>query len=277
MSQFIDPLTDFGFKRIFANENHKDITISFINSILQLESPVIQIEFKNLEKAGDTKEMKKSVLDIFCKDTNKREFIVELQRAEQTYFIDRSIFYISKTVTDMGVVGDWNYEIMPVYFIGILSFRLSEQISNNYHHKFTLTEKNSGFEYKKMEIHFIELPKFKKSLQETDESEEWFYFLRNLLKTKREDFKKEKFTDALEIAKYSNLEGKERAEYEADLKETRDRYSIEQTQILNLERAEKSGRNAEKCEIARGMLADGVPLETISKYTGLSREDIEGL
>jgi len=54
MSLFIDPLTDFGFKKIFANENHKNITIDFLNSILGLESPIKSIEFGNLEKIGSS-------------------------------------------------------------------------------------------------------------------------------------------------------------------------------------------------------------------------------
>jgi predicted transposase/invertase (TIGR01784 family) len=268
MSKFIDPLTDFGFKRIFANEEHKEITIDFLNSILKLKSPIVSIEFQNLEKGGLNKSEKKSIFDIFCIDKNNREFIVELQRAEQKYFVDRSLFYTSKQIVNMGIKGDWDYEIKPVYFIGIMEFSLFKD--DKYIRYVSLKDEENSELTDKLKFAYIELKKFQKSLDSLESWEKWLYFLKHLPEFEERVFSEEPFKNAFEIAYYSNLKGEDLINYELDLKERRDRFAEEETAFLK-------GRKEREFEIARNLLKNGVDLSVIEISTGLSIEEIESL
>ncbi len=160
MPKFIDPLTDFGFKRIFANEEHKNITIDFLNSILQLEVPIVSITFQNLEKGGYSKDEKKSIFDIFALDSDGREIIVELQRTNQEFFVDRSIFYTAKQVVNMGIQGSWNYKLQPIYFIAILDFNHFQD--RKYLRRVSCKDEENIEITQKLNFIYIELPKFKK-------------------------------------------------------------------------------------------------------------------
>jgi predicted transposase/invertase (TIGR01784 family) len=279
---FIDPLTDFGFKRIFANEEHKNITIDFLNAILKLENPIVSIEFQNLEKA---------IFDIFAKDSENREIIVELQRIDQTYFVDRSIFYTSKQIVNMGVKGSWDYELRPIYFVGILDFK---HFSDERYIRYVSCKDEENLEvYKKLQFVYIEIPKFQKPTENLEELEKWIFFLKNLVELKERVFKSESFEDAFEIAYFSSLKGDERLRYEIDLKERRDRYAIETTRERRLEEARKNGiekgrlegivegraegEKRKQLEIAQNLLKSGMEVKTISKVTGLSKTEIEGI
>jgi predicted transposase/invertase (TIGR01784 family) len=295
MSIFIDPLTDFGLKRIFANEEHKNITMDFLNAILKLENPIVSIEFQNLEKGGYAESEKKAIFDIFAKDSENREIIVELQRIDQTYFIDRSLFYTSKQIVNMGVKGSWAYELRPIYFVGILDFK---HFSDERYIRYVSCKDEENLEvYKKLQLVYIEIPKFQKPTENLEEFEKWIFFLKNLVELKERVFKSESFEDAFEIAYFSNLKGDERLRYEIDLKERRDRYAIETTRERRLEEARKDGiekgrlegivegraegraegEKRKQLEIAQNLLKSGMEIEMISKVTGLSKTEIEGV
>ncbi len=95
-SKYIDPFTDFGFKWLFGNIKHKRILIQFLNDLIDdLKSPIVDIEYRNLEKLGLSIIDRKAIFDIYCTDESGDHFIVELQRSKQKYFKDRSIYYTS--------------------------------------------------------------------------------------------------------------------------------------------------------------------------------------
>ena len=275
MPKFIDPLTDFGFKRIFANEEHKNITIDFLNSILQLKSPIVSITFQNLEKGGYSKDEKKSIFDIFAKDSEGREIIVELQRADQQFFVDRSIFYTAKQIVNMGVKGSWNYEIQPIYFIAILDFPHFQD--EKYIRRVSCKDEENIEITEKLNFVYIEIPKFRKSLEELENFDRWIYFLKHLDSLENRVFNSEPFSDAFEIAYFSNLEGDDRLRYEIDLKERRDKFAVEQFQKNRFELGLEQGKKEEKIAIAKLLLASGDSIEKISQVTQLSEEEIKNL
>ncbi|EJF07314.1 putative transposase or invertase [Thiovulum sp. ES] len=268
MTKFIDPLTDFGFKRIFANEEHKEITIDFLNSILQLEVPIISIEFQNLEKGGYNSKEKKSIFDIFCIDKNDREFIVELQRADQKHFVDRSLFYTSKQIVNMGIKGTWDYEIKPIYFIGIMDFSLFPD--EKYIRYVSLKDEENLEISEKLKFAYVELKKFDKKLYELQNWEKWIFFLKHLSEFEEKIFQSEPFENAFEIAYFSNLDGEDLVNYELDLKDRRDRFAEEKTAF---EKGELSGEKKKQLEIAKNLL-DVLDIKVISLKTGLSVEEI---
>ena len=104
--KYINPFTDFGFKHIFGTEENKAILISFLNDLLKLKNKIVDIEYRNLEKLGLNIIDRKAVFDIYCTDEKKNSFIVELQRSQQKYFKDRSVFYTTFPIQEMSKKGD---------------------------------------------------------------------------------------------------------------------------------------------------------------------------
>jgi len=64
--KYIDPFTDFGFKRIFGTEENKHFLISFLNDLLDIEDNIVDIEYRNLEKLGLSIVDRRAIFDVYC-------------------------------------------------------------------------------------------------------------------------------------------------------------------------------------------------------------------
>ena len=117
LGTFINPFTDFGFKKIFGSEESKPLLISFLNDLLPIKDKIVSLEFKNIEKLGMLEEDRRAIFDIYCRDEKNQEFIVELQRAKQEHFQDRAAYYASFLIQDQAKKGRWDFELTPIYFI----------------------------------------------------------------------------------------------------------------------------------------------------------------
>ena len=128
LEKYINPFTDFGFKRIFGQEYNKDLLIDFLNSILEREEdPIIDITYGSQEKLPPTKEDRRSVVDIYCESQNSDKFIVEMQKNIQTYFKDRTLFYASYPIINQAQKGgEWDYRLSAVYIVAIMDFEFPE-------------------------------------------------------------------------------------------------------------------------------------------------------
>ena len=120
-AKYVNPFTDFGFKKIFGEEASKPLLIDFLNALLPLTNKIIDLTFKNTEQFGQTYLDRKAIYDIYCENENGEKFIVELQKAKQNYFIERSIFYSTFPIREQGEKGNWNYNLKAVYCIGIFN------------------------------------------------------------------------------------------------------------------------------------------------------------
>jgi hypothetical protein len=70
MTKFINPYTDFGFKKLFGEEANKDLLIDFLNQLLPLHHQIRELEFRNGENMGDFASERKAIFDIHCKATS---------------------------------------------------------------------------------------------------------------------------------------------------------------------------------------------------------------
>ncbi len=116
MQTYIDPFTDFGFKRIFGSEESKPLLISFLNDLLPIEDKIVSLKFNKNEYAGMLKEDRKAIFDINCTDEKNNIFIVELQRAGQTYFQDRALYYTSFPIQEQATRGQLEFPTNPYLF-----------------------------------------------------------------------------------------------------------------------------------------------------------------
>ncbi|MGB1283101.1 MAG: PD-(D/E)XK nuclease family transposase, partial [Polaribacter sp.] len=92
--RYINPLTDFGFKKLFGTEPNKLLLIDFLNQILP-DRQIKDLSYSSQEKQGLTELDRKAIFDLYCIGDNGERFIVEMQKAKQNYFKDRSVFYAS--------------------------------------------------------------------------------------------------------------------------------------------------------------------------------------
>jgi predicted transposase/invertase (TIGR01784 family) len=170
MSRYINFYTDFAFKKIFGTEANKDLLISFLNGLLnfQGDDEIIDLTYMNTEHIGDSASERRAIYDVYCQTKDGDRFIVEMQKAKQYNFKDRSLYYSSFAIREQGQKGarnnmSWDYSLSPVYVIGILNFLMdeTEEASNEVITKVKLKdEKNRDFS-DKLNFVFVEMPKFR--------------------------------------------------------------------------------------------------------------------
>ena len=227
--KYINPFTDFGFKRLFGEEANKDILMDFLNELLREEQGEIKdLTFKKSEQLGRQLVDRKAIFDIYCENENGEKFIVEMQKAKHDFFKDRSVFYSTFPIREQAERGEWNYKLNAVYTIAILDFVFEEDKLDPdkmlYRVKLSDIETNKVF-YDKLSFIYLEMPKFKKSLDECDNHfERWLYVLRNLEKfDKYPDTLQEKiFKKLFGEAEIAGIAPEELEEYDESLKVYRD-------------------------------------------------------
>ena len=125
-AKYLNPFTDFGFKKIFGEEASKPLLLDFLNALLPISDKIVDLTFKNNEQLGQTDFDRKAIYDIYCENEKGEKFIVELQKAKQNYFKERTIFYSTFPIREQAEKGEWNYNLKAVYCIGILDFTFDD-------------------------------------------------------------------------------------------------------------------------------------------------------
>jgi predicted transposase/invertase (TIGR01784 family) len=145
MERYIDPFTDFGFKKIFGSEANTDLLIDFLNELLRGRKQIQTLKYLKNEHFGRTQEYRKAVLDLYCENENGERFIIELQRIKQRYFKDRSLYYATFPIQEQGPRSEyWDYELKEVYTIGIMDFTLDDSDPGQFLHEVKLMETRNG-------------------------------------------------------------------------------------------------------------------------------------
>ena len=211
--KYICPFTDFGFKKIFGIEPNKDLLIDFLNELLRKdEGRIINLTYLSTEQLGRACDDRKAIFDIYCENDKGEKFIVELQKARQNFFKDRSIYYSTFPIQSQAKKGEWNFELKAVYTVGILDFVFAENKHDKevFHHEVQLFNKTTQkVFYDKLTYIYLEMPKFTKTEEELETHfDNWLYILRNLSDlTKRPKKLQEKIFNSLfeqaEIANYT--------------------------------------------------------------------------
>ncbi|MDX2255877.1 MAG: Rpn family recombination-promoting nuclease/putative transposase [Pseudanabaenaceae cyanobacterium bins.39] len=224
--RYINPLTDFGFKRLFGTEPNKNLLIDFLNVILPTQHRVKDLTYRSTENLGNTPLDRKAVFDLYCQSEKGEKFIVEMQKAKHNYFKDRSIYYASFPIQDQAQKGDWTYKLDPVYTIGILDFVFDEDKNNeNILHIVELKDQNCQVFYEKLKFIYVELPKFKKTIDQlNDHFDKWLFLLKHLpdLEEPPLPLQENVFMQLFEVARITNFSPSEREDYENSLKYYRD-------------------------------------------------------
>jgi len=226
---YISPFTDFGFKKLFGSEPNKDLLLDFLNELLRNDiGEIIDLSYLSLEQLAPLSGARKAIYDIYCENERGEKFIVELQKAKQNYFKDRSIYYSTFPIQQQAQKGDWDFKLQAVYTIGILDFMFADDKDNDdvFHHEVKLFDtKTEQVFYDKLTYIYLEMPKFRKTEAELESHfDKWLYVLKNLgdlsqRPAKLQERVFQKLFQQAEIAAYSE---EEYSEYEQSLKHYRD-------------------------------------------------------
>jgi predicted transposase/invertase (TIGR01784 family) len=272
--KFVDPKNDLAFKKIFGNENKKEILISFLNSVLDFENEktIVSVTLDNPYQLPDIKELKETILDIKATNKNGDKFIVEMQKKDLSNFAKRSLYYTSKAYISQIDKGEEIINLKKVYYIAILNFNMFENKSYISRH-LIINQETTTQDLKDFEFTFIELKKFNTKLENLNTTiDKWVYFINNasnfdLIPKEFDNIKA--FKQAFEIANKFTWNKKELEYYDSmDLKQADDKNA--------LDTAEKKGANKKRIEIAKNLL-DILDIETIALKTGLSIQEVEDL
>jgi predicted transposase/invertase (TIGR01784 family) len=314
-AKYINPFTDFGFKKIFGEQASKELLIDFLNALIPQANKIIDLNFKNTEHLGQKELDRNAIFDIYCENQSNEKFIVELQKAKQNYFRERTIYYSTFPIREQAEKGEWNYNLNAVFCIGILDFTFndyeSEPEKSEVVHTIKLKNQRGNTFYEKLTYIYIEMPNFNK-LEDNLSSrlDKWLFFIKNL-----EDFQSipsifsdEIFEKAFEKAELAKFGQEEMDKYESSLKLYRDlkgvidtafidgrsegkiegleegrqegleegrQEGLEEGRLEGLEEGRLEGLQEGKYNMAKLLKDNGVQIQLIIQTTGLTREEID--
>lgn len=278
--KYINPFTDFGFKKIFGEEANKDLLIDFLNELLTDKGKIIDLTYLKSEHLGTTDLDRKAIFDLYCENEKGEKFIVEMQRAKQDFFKDRSIYYATFPIQEQAKRGDWNYQLKGVYSIAITDFLIDDDKKNKNKivHDIRLIEKETQkIFYDKLRFIYVEIKKFDKSLEEIETHfDKWLYVLKNLVKMEEIPSKLQEkvFKKLFQIAEIARFDEKQLQSYRDSEKNYLDFTASLET---SFNEGKIEGKVEREIEIAKNMLRKGFDNGTIGEVTGLTIEQIEAL
>ena len=281
---------DYAFKRVFGRNGNEGILKDFLESILDIE--IKDITIQNPEIPKNMRDSKIGILDVRAEINGKEIIEVEMQVQNQYNIDKRSPIYITKIYSDQLKEGDSYVEVKKVAVINILNFNYYER--NSYHSvgrmKFENSKENEkvdmGYILEEqyvtddLEMHFIELPKFRKKNPDiSSKLDQWLWLIcGEEEKIKMAKNENEKIKEAKSELEKLEMSPEDRELYELRLKAIRDEINIRESGFIDGKtEGKKEGELQKSLEIAQNMLKENMPIEVISKLTGLLQEEIEKL
>ncbi|MEI6143724.1 MAG: Rpn family recombination-promoting nuclease/putative transposase [Mariniphaga sp.] len=302
MSKYINPYTDFGFKRLFGTEGNKDLLVDFLNCLMPAKHQITELNFRNVEQPGEIATDRKAFYDIFCQSANGDRFIVEMQKAKVKYFKDRALFYITFPITEQAQRGDWDFKLLPIYYIAILDFPYDEHEEiRKFDRNVQLRDEDGFVFYDKLGFRFLQMPFFNKKEDElVTHYDKWCYFLKHLetFDDIPQILNEPLFDKAFKTAALAAMSQTDRKEYEQsklvyfELKAVMDTSKEEGLELglelgiekgiekgieLGIEKGIPRGELIKARKIAKEMKVKGYSLDEIAELTNLPKEEIEKL
>jgi len=289
---YINPFTDFGFKKLFGEEPNKALLISFLNALLPEHHQIEDLQYTRNEQQGASQLDRRAIFDLSCTSPSGERFIVELQKAKQNYFKDRSVYYATFPVQEQAKRGDWDFKLSAVYTVGILDFVFDEDRKEGNHevlHTVQLKNQHGDVFYDKLTFIYLTLPNFTKQIDELKTMQDkWFYAFKHLHELDHIPavLQERVFKHLFKAAKIAQFKPKEREAYENSLKYYRDLKNVTDTaRGEGFEEGKEEGREEGleqgiekgKQDVAKKMLQSGLSIEEIAVFTGLTESQIRTL
>jgi predicted transposase/invertase (TIGR01784 family) len=273
--QFINPKTDYAFKRIFGSSESQDILLSFLNAILyQEQEKIIELEILNPYSPGTTFDLKDTYLDVKATLNNNQIVLIEMQLNPKAAFDKRVLYNGTKMYANQLEMAANYSSLKPVIALTIVDFnfiRDSDRIINYYILK--NRETNEVYKNEDLELVFVELPKFKKELNQLENlTDKWLYFLKHCAEFTQKPHTMEiipSLNKALEIANRVNLSLEE-------LEEIQKRTLWLADQENELLEARQQAKTEIIITLLENILGE-IPPEIKDQITSLSLEKLENI
>ena len=277
--KYADLLDDDVFKLVFGRESTKDVMIELLNQVIP-DRKIVDLEFIDKEMHPVERDAKGVVYDMFCKTDSGARIIVEVQRRKQPFYPERAIYYSTFQIQRQVESGADTYDFLPVYVINILNFKMDgnkerADVKSVYR---LYEETTQRLLTDRVTFIFIELPKFKKSIDELDGNvlEGMYFCFKNMavLEECPKVLTHQIFRKIFEVSELYNMDQDTRDKVIHKMTTERD---LRNQMAYARQEAIEEGRAEGRAEVAREMLADGMPVDKIAKYTELSIEEIAAL
>jgi predicted transposase/invertase (TIGR01784 family) len=276
---FINPKTDYAFKKIFGSSDNKGILISFLNAMIYDGNPTIEdLEIINPNLPPKITGLKDTYLDVKARLADGTLVIIEMQVLNVEFFGKRVLYNAAKTYVSQLQKGQGYGMLQPVIALTLTDFEMFEN-SDRVISRFVYKEETTNLRYtdNNMKLVFVELPKFTKDLSQLETLvDKWIYFIKyaNTLTQIPETMDViPEIHQAFDIANQVNLNPDE-----LDAIERQEMFIYDQQGVIIY--AEKQARKEAKKEatlaIARQLL-DRLDDATIAQITGLSVQDVQNL
>ena len=298
--RYINPHTDFGFKRLFGSEFNKELLISFLNALFAGREEITDVTYLNSEQLGERIESRRAIFDVYCEAKGGEKFIVEMQNVYQEFFKDRTIYYSTFPIREQAKKGEWDFHLSGVYTVGLLNFifeNRGESAKRMQHEVKLMDVDTKEVFYDKLTYLYVEIPKFNKTEAElVTMYDKWMYVLKNLsrLLERPAALQERVFTKLFEQAETAKFNDQELKAYGESMNAYRDiinaintegkvKYAegmakgMEKGMAKGIEKGRTEGMEKRNIEIAQSMLGNGESIDKVILYTGLSKEDIEKL
>jgi len=181
--RYLDPKNDLTFKLIFGEHPH--LCMSFLNSLLPLKADekIVELEYLPAELVPELPMLKRTIVDVRCKDIKGRQFIVEMQMYWTGSLKSRAVFNASKAYVKQLDSGMEYKLLQPVYALSLVNEIFEPEMDEYYHHYKIVHTTNPEKEIEGLEFVFVELPKFKaKNISERKLQYLWLKFLTEIEK-----------------------------------------------------------------------------------------------
>jgi predicted transposase/invertase (TIGR01784 family) len=292
--KYINPFTDFGFKKIFGEEANKELLIDFLNTLIADNTrKIVDITYLKNEHLGRNTEDRKTIFDLYCETGSKETFIVEMQKAKQTFFKDRTLYYVTfpiqaqakkdiRNIKDKSKNYAWDYKLTPIYSVAIMDFVFDDSSLDKVKHDVMLMDvQDHQVFYDKLRLIYLEMPHFTKGIEELETQEDkWLFVLKNLprLEEMPEKLKNKIFTQLFEAADMTQYTPQTLAQYHDSLRDYRDlKNSIDTYLAEGLAQGLAQGLSQGLSQAAINAIKKGFDDATIQELTNLSLEDIAKL
>ncbi len=276
--KFANPKTDFTFKRLFGDDHRKNLTINFLNNLLERKSGklITEITFCDNANIPAAETEKVTYLDISCTDQSGTDFIIEMQVAKEASFLQRSQYYAAFALSNQLKKGDLYNKLQPVIFIGIMNNPLFANKNKAISHHLICDMDSHQQSLRHLEFHYIELSKFHKKLDELEtQIDKWLYFFKHAdsLETIPQQFATSKeFKEAFHVIEQSLWTTAELKAYQRSLDALNRDFRLQEG-IFDEGLAKGAQKKAEA--VAINLLKMQVSAEIIAQATELSIEQIQ--
>ena len=175
----MNPKADLTFKKVFGE--HPDLVMSLLNALLPLDEGkrIEHVEYLTPEMVPENPGKKNSIVDVRCRETGGRHFIVEMQMNWNNEFQQRVVLNAAKAVVkQLGTSEDYSL-LQPVYALNLINDVGFDAGPDEFYHDYAIVNvEHSDRIIEGLRFVFVELPKFKpQTIKEKKMAVLWLRFL----------------------------------------------------------------------------------------------------